>query len=215
MCTDSCPCPIDLNFSMWEEAALNKFGRTKFTNQSGTTYAPMVFAPDFNTASFNNFHQCYDMLSKRPGFHESNLIHQGVIDLIESLESEYDCNGVCETGIFFFFKPMYAGPPTTTCFEGIKSFFSLRFLSLGIIIGVSFLLTFVTFFTSCFMCCRAGKDGEEDSDEEGEEGGKSGKPAKEIVIEFKKTEVASIDGFCDTVKEVLDQFKGIAGTLGD
>jgi len=46
------------------------------------------------------------MLSRRIDFPGYSKIHDGVLSLIEDLESEYDCNGVCMKGLFHFLKPV-------------------------------------------------------------------------------------------------------------
>ncbi len=231
MCSPYCPCPIDLDFEMWDEGLLNLWGRTKEENATNG-YTPMVYAPDWSVASFNNYGQCYDMIEKRPDFLFREKIDSGILDFMKSIESEFDCNGVCYTGLFYFFKPIYSGPPRKTCFEGIKSFFSMRFLQLGIIIGASFVLVFVTFFTSCSLCCKSsgGDDSDEEEEEEemkeviGPDGKKTmvktgkkikKKKGKDIEIKFVDTGVASIDAFCKTVQEFLDTFKTLSGTLGE
>ena len=106
MCTSYCPCPLETDFNQWNEAHLNMFGRTNGPSVAPFFFKGMVRATNYNMASFETFHQCYDMLQRRIDFTNYNKIHDGVLSLIESLENEYDCNGVCRKGLFHFFKPV-------------------------------------------------------------------------------------------------------------
>ena len=76
-------------------------------------------------------------------------------ELLETLESDFDCNGICTTGSFFYFRKVQEGPPLKNCINGVKDTFKDKPLAIGIILIVSFVLTFLSvFIVYGFYCCR-------------------------------------------------------------
>jgi len=78
--------------------------------------------------------------------------------LFRTLESDFTCNGICKSGPFFYFKNVVDGPPTKNCLTGIKDVFKEKPLAIGIILLVSFALTFVALFTTYALCCKKKDD---------------------------------------------------------
>lgn len=75
-------------------------------------------------------------------------------------ESSLSCNGICYPGLFYYFKPLMAGPPGDNCIEGINKLFKGRPLGIGILLLVSFVLTVFAHINSypicaCSKCCQA------------------------------------------------------------
>ena len=73
-------------------------------------------------------------------------------NLISSLESQFSCNGICTMGAFYYFKDVTQGPPTSNCLNALKTVFNNKPIAVGIILLVTFFLTFFAVFTSYGLC---------------------------------------------------------------
>jgi hypothetical protein len=100
---------------------------------------------------------CYERVKKTQG-DKVQTISDGMKSLLESVESEFSCNGICDAGLFYFFKNVRDGPPTKNCMDGIKDAFKDKPLAIGIILLVSFVLTLCAWFSLYGFCCRKSKD---------------------------------------------------------
>ena len=56
-----------------------------------------------------------------------------------------ECNGICKSGIFYFFKDISHGPPKQTCSSGLKKLFKEETVNVGIALLISFVVTFAAF----------------------------------------------------------------------
>ena len=85
-------------------------------------------------------------------------IDSNIKDLIETLENDFNCNGICSPGNFFYFRKVQDGPPIKNCITGIKDQFKEKPLAIGVILIVSFALTILSvFFVYGMCCCRKDK----------------------------------------------------------
>ena len=73
------------------------------------------------------------------------------------MEDEFSCQGICRVGAFFYFRKIQEGPPTKNCLTGLKETFKDKPLAIGIILLVSFALTFFAFITTFSLCYRKDK----------------------------------------------------------
>lgn len=128
MCTDTCLCPSDTDFGKWSETLLNQNNRTKSNVPvivSGKTYEPMKKAASSGTQPtvYNSFWDCYSRVKDYPNFDEYYEVSEGMKELLETMESEFNCQGICKIGAFFYFKKVQDGPPNQNCLEGLKETF--------------------------------------------------------------------------------------------
>ena len=54
------------------------------------------------------------------------------LKVLEMLEVTYDCGGVCETSLFYFFKSSTAGPPPRSCRPFLIKYFKEQLGAIGI-----------------------------------------------------------------------------------
>eukprot|EP00347_Sterkiella_histriomuscorum_P017389 403349568 len=156
--SDYCLCPSDTDFSRWNEKQLNLNYRTLKTTYvnvtDGKTYVQLQRAASTAVPSYDTFWKCYEYLK---GFSASSSsvksIDSNLKDLIETLESDFNCNGICSPGNFYFFRKVQEGPPNKNCINGIKDQFKEKPLAIGVILIVSFFLTTMSVFLVYGMCC--------------------------------------------------------------
>lgn len=77
-------------------------------------------------------------------------------EFVEQIEGEFNCSGVCTPGPFFWFAKLDQGPPEQNCIEGIRAAFRSKPLAVGVVLLVTFVLTFATFITQFSICCHKG-----------------------------------------------------------
>jgi len=68
-----------------------------------------------------------------------------MVNLVKLLESDFACSGVCNPGLFWFFRPVTDGPPVNNCITGIKSTFAKQTTNIGVALIISFGFTFLAF----------------------------------------------------------------------
>jgi len=79
--------------------------------------------------------------------------HLKEMDVYQVFEDEFDCSGMCKTGLFWFHRKLDKGPPSQTCFKHFKRAFSSSgypFAVISILTGVVSLLLFLLHF--CMYC---------------------------------------------------------------
>ena len=168
MCTTYCPCPSDLDISKWNETLLNQNNRTLYINSSlYPAYQPMTLADVNSTLDYQNFWDCYQNISQKYQSLQNigggsytkyiDTISSGVQELIRTLENELKCEGICKQGAFYYFRSIYEGPPLGNCLTEIKNSFQTKPLAIGILLLVSFFLTFLSFITT-YSLCYAGQE---------------------------------------------------------
>lgn len=113
MCTSKCPCPSTLNKSLWTEEQARQFGRTLASTDTLTIerrYRAFVLSNTGTT--YDKFWDCYEYLQSTG--QSSNAYYEikdSYKDVFEALEDEFNCNGICEPGIFYLFNSILNGPP--------------------------------------------------------------------------------------------------------
>lgn len=110
-------------------------------------------------ANYSTYWDCYSAVKKASG---SNVkeISSNMKDLLQTIEDEFNCNGICNpSGIFYFFQKVQSGPPSKSCINGIKDAFRDKPLAIGIILLVACFLTLLTFLTVYGLCCKKHKHG--------------------------------------------------------
>ena len=68
------------------------------------------------------------------------------IELITFLEKRFACNGICETGLFYYSLPLEYGVPTETCLTQLKGEIKSNAMYLGIVILITGIISTVTWF---------------------------------------------------------------------
>lgn len=120
MCSPICPCPLGSDFSKWTEDQLNDNNRTKAAvarQINGTWVYPLYTGPNIYTnTTYNNFWDCYQSVKELTWnddkYEKVQNITEGMETLIRSMEDEFNCNGICTPGAFYFFRNLEAGPPS-------------------------------------------------------------------------------------------------------
>ena len=81
-------------------------------------------------------------------------ISTGVYNFMQNVESALNCNGVCQPGLFYYFKTLASGPPMQNCITGLQNIFLNKPMGIGIVLLISFFLTLLTCIASMSMCCQ-------------------------------------------------------------
>jgi hypothetical protein len=117
MCTSKCPCPnpatvtaYSLWTDNWTEELLNNNNRTKL-------YASGYTSLNYTTSGYyERFYECFahlkDINYESVNGYDISEFSDNLITVIENLETEFACSGICDTGAFFYFKKLTDGPPT-------------------------------------------------------------------------------------------------------
>jgi len=97
-------------------------------------------------ATFGNFYDCYLNMKKNSTIAKKvENIDDDLVDLLRTLETDFACSGICEPGLFWFFKNVTDGPPMMNCIDGIKKTFAENTTNIGIALIISFFFTFGAF----------------------------------------------------------------------
>lgn len=122
--------------------------------------------------TYDNFYDCYLAVSnledveitKNPSYQRRvRKVGQEFEKFARDFESSLNCNGICYPGLFYYFKSIRSGPPTNNCIEGITTLFKDKPVAIGILLLVSFVMTFFAHINSypicaCSKCCQAKTD---------------------------------------------------------
>ena len=73
---------------------------------------------------------------------------------MRDLEETLDCNGVCQTGIFYYFKSVLNPPPVQQWLHSFTSIIEDKTLGIGIVLMFSFALTIVVNILAFPLCCK-------------------------------------------------------------
>lgn len=189
MCSELCPCPKSAEklWTSYSEADLRKMSRTK--NAKGMTPAeqsdykankekakivPLFFAAE-GQKSYSTFEECYnDKLSKEDYFkctacdeeedHDLSEFfdeeNQG-FELVDALETKYECASFCQVPLFYITKDVALGKPTRECSVPMLTGMGEQLKPLSpICFGAAFLLFFGLIFSIPY-CGGVSKDEEE------------------------------------------------------
>ena len=79
------------------------------------------------------YEDCYEpvLMSSDTGINMEGFTEE-ILYMLEEFEVEFNCAGLCETQLFFFFKSAKNGPPITYCREEIIKVFYEQAGALGI-----------------------------------------------------------------------------------
>ena len=111
MCKDYCACSTKI--------IPDKFG----------SRAKELEGMDLKTGAASTFYDhCYKVGVDKQ---DINPLKQGFLDLIKEMEANNDCQGICNTNLFYFFKSSSNGPPPKSCFEPIVTYFITEWGQLG------------------------------------------------------------------------------------
>jgi len=80
-----------------------------------------------------------------------------MINLLQTLEEDFSCSGICQPGLFWFFRNVSAGPPGQNCIDGIKNTFAENTTNIGIALVISFFFTFCAFVVQYGLWRKRGK----------------------------------------------------------
>lgn len=100
-------------------------------------------------------------IMKNPSYQRRvKLVGKEFENFARDFESSLNCNGICYPGLFFYFKTVRDGPPMKNCVDGLTTLFKDKPLAIGILLLVSFVLTFFAHINSypicaCSKCCQA------------------------------------------------------------
>jgi hypothetical protein len=80
------------------------------------------------------------------------------MSVIEAIEGSFSCNGICDYGVFYFSLPIKQGPPSKACKEDLKGLGNSTTYNIGIVMFVTFLLSYIGFFMQYCICYRRPED---------------------------------------------------------
>lgn len=175
MCTTTCPCPQPLTYTAnpnWYnlftanasfEVAANSYNRTISTTPS--TYNPNLVPFTFasGNTSYDNFAACYaavtsidnTLSSSNPSYQKRiTQVSADFTNFASNVESALNCNGICTPGLFYYFKTIASGPPTSNCITGLQTIFAGKPVGIGVILLISVFMIMLTNFAAWSMCCR-------------------------------------------------------------
>ena len=154
---DVCPCDSTYS-SSWDisEEKLQSYRRTSvvdFNDDDGLI--PLYFC-DGCEGTYQTFKECYEDWemkgyadAKVPGLRQEfdtlGSRTEG-IELINFLEKRFACNGICETGLFYYSLPLDYGVPTETCLTELKGEIKNNAMYLGIVILITGIISTITWF---------------------------------------------------------------------
>ncbi|CDW76928.1 tetraspanin family protein [Stylonychia lemnae] len=146
-CTSECPCSLTMPLWQWNEDRLNEFYRTKQISfkKNYQTYTTLNVV----SGGYKSFYQCLDyQLSRDSKYQLSHF----TLTLLKEIENMFDCNGICNPGIFYFYKELKEGPPTKSCMDSLRQTFKNITVNVGITLIVSFVFCVIAFISQYWLC---------------------------------------------------------------
>ncbi len=93
------------------------------------------------------------MRAKTSGYYSGvPNITAGFKKFATDFEKSLNCNGICYPGLFYYFRSIKEGPPSKNCINGFTELFKDKALAIGILLLVSFFLTFLSHINSYPIC---------------------------------------------------------------
>ena len=138
MCTDFCPCEPGWDYSI-------------YGTQNGLNFADH----ENNDYNFHGdqtiFTECFaerkTIWLQQDGDREP--IDENVVSLIETLEREFECSGLCEPAMFWASKDIKEGPPKRACIYALKDSFDSKMSMIGWSIVVTAFMTLMLLICHC------------------------------------------------------------------
>ena len=138
------------------EEELNKFRRTKSPDNNNGDI-PLFFCRECDT--FPTFETCYASWQSKgyasstvPGLRQEFATlgsRKDGIQLIGFLEKNFECNGICDTGLFYYTRDLASGVPQSTCLASLKgeiqnnaTYLGLAILATGVLCLVTWVLQY-------------------------------------------------------------------------
>eukprot|EP00347_Sterkiella_histriomuscorum_P015310 403357507 len=134
MCTASCPCP-KLNSTLW-----------------GLRYEEL--STRIQTGSITTFETCYNNLVKSGKI--TKTLSSTLLTFIQTLETDYNCLGLCKQPLFWYYNTVTLGLPTQNCRGAIASVFESSFRNVGIAFVVTGGVIFLVFNVQYGLWFRGG-----------------------------------------------------------
>lgn len=139
MCSRTCPCDVE-DWSAW--------------------------GADFDTTGLekdddgvDDWEDCQELIDAASGSSSTTAVQTYFDGILEMLEEDFECQGVCDTGRFWLFTDVKDGPPTEGCLTSMKSRFANKSLGAAIVMFITVLIDlfiFICFWQYC--CCRKTED---------------------------------------------------------
>jgi hypothetical protein len=92
------------------------------------------------------FKECYDQYSQKE---PNSAIDPDILTILDNLETNLNCQGICRMTIFWLFRPITEGQPKDTCLIALKKTYDSTFGVVGWGITVSSTLLFTLLLCSC------------------------------------------------------------------
>ena len=121
MCTSQCPCDIE-NFDLWGE----DFDDTDLVADAAN--------------GVDDWAECALLLGA-----ESNDIQNYFDGLLEILEEQFDCQGICTPGNFWLFKDVDDGPVENACLKSLKEDFAGPAMAAVIVLFITIVIDLALF----------------------------------------------------------------------
>ncbi len=81
-----------------------------------------------------------------------------MLSALDWLETEANCNGICEEGNFFFSKSLREGPPKQSCAHILNNILDKSALAPGAAIITTFLMLLLTSLSQFWICVANSRD---------------------------------------------------------
>eukprot|EP00347_Sterkiella_histriomuscorum_P016058 403354644 len=151
MCTRECPCYTDMNLDIYTENALNLYFRTKRSQVDQTTGG--LYSEIYRENNgYTNFYDCLKDQLIVNNATKYDILPPEFLNLLRVLEHDYDCSGICNSGLFYIFKDLNHGHPIGGCSYQIKGVVSRVLGDPSIVLIVGFIVCFLTFVGVVLRC---------------------------------------------------------------
>eukprot|EP00347_Sterkiella_histriomuscorum_P007636 403348156 len=133
LCGTSCPCVADAK--LWDQKSSNSTSQNASKSltgsltggQSQTTTTTLNTGIIYSPNGAHNFPQCPGTNVTLQSFITANLSGSGAqiklgMSVLDAVERDFDCAGMCIPSKFYAFSEVNNGPPTQTCVQGINKF---------------------------------------------------------------------------------------------
>lgn len=131
MCTAQCPCDIE-NFEDWGPA----FDTSNLRTEIDT--------------GVDDWSDCEDRLE----LEEAGIFASYFDGFLQTMEEEFDCQGICTAGNFWLFKDVDDGPVGDACLTALKSDFSSSAMGATIVLFITVLIDLMIFLCMFRQCVK-------------------------------------------------------------
>jgi uncharacterized membrane protein len=135
ICRSECPCK-EVEFTKWSIEMQQELQKPR---SRGGEY-------DFS-GDFDKFETCFAEKSILWTTDEIPLTENPTLSIIEALETNLECSGICNAGVFWLYKDVTLGPPTQTCLEPLFENFNSTAGWVGLAVVASAVCAFFVFLT--------------------------------------------------------------------